>query len=83
MTAWMLATIATLPALALPVMAGCRGNTADRFVAVQLANSVASLVLILMTFAFDQSSFIDLALALTFLTLPSTLLMALFLERWL
>ena len=36
-----------------------------------------------MTFAFDQSSFIDLALTLALLTLPGTLVMALFLERWL
>ena len=83
MTVWMLATIAVVPALALPLLAACRGDTAARFVAVQLASSVASLVLILLTFAFDQSSFVDLALALTMLTLPSTLLMALFLERWL
>ena len=83
MTVWMLATIACVPALALPVLAACRGNTAGRFVAVQLASVVTSLVLILMTFALDQSSFVDLALALILLTLPSTLLMALFLERWL
>jgi len=52
-------------------------------ITVQLATAVATLILALMTFAFDQSAFIDLALALALLALPGTLLMTLFLERWL
>jgi multisubunit Na+/H+ antiporter MnhF subunit len=36
-----------------------------------------------MTFAFDQPALIDLALALALLSLPGTLLLSLFLERWL
>lgn len=83
MTPWMLATLSLLPAFAVPTIAACRGNTAGRLVAVQLAASIATLVLVLMTFAFDQSAFTDLALTLALLTLPSTLVMALFLERWL
>ena len=83
MTIWMLAVLALLPPLAVPVIHACRGDTATRLVAVQLATGVTTLVLALMTFAFDQSSFIDLALCLALLTLPGTLLMALFLERWL
>ena len=83
MTIWMLAVLALLPALAVPVIHACRSDTASRLVAVQLATGVTTLILALMTFAFDQSSFIDLALCLALLTLPGTLLMALFLERWL
>lgn len=83
MTPWMLATIALVPAFAIPALATCRGGLADRLVAVQLATSVATLILALMTFAFDQSAFIDLALALALLTLPGTLVIALFVERWL
>lgn len=83
MTAWMLATLALLPALAVPVLAACRGGTAGRLVAVQLASAVTTLILALMTFAFDQSSFIDLPLCLALLTVPGTLAMALILERWL
>ncbi len=83
MTPWMLATLALLPAFAIPVVSACRGGTAGRLVAIQLATSVAMLILVLMTFAFDQSAFIDLALTLAFLTLPGTLVIALFLERWL
>ncbi len=83
MTAWMLATLALLPAMAVPVFAACRGSVAARLVAVQLATVLASLVLSLMTFAFDQSAFMDLPLAVALLSLPGTLVIALFLERWL
>jgi multisubunit Na+/H+ antiporter MnhF subunit len=83
MTPWMVATLSLLPAFAVPIIAACHGDTAGRLVAVQLATCVATLVLVLMTFAFDQSAFVDLALTLALLSLPGTLIMALFLERWL
>ena len=83
MTAWMLATVATVPAFAVPALMAGRGGTAGRLAAVQLASTLATLVLALMTFAFDQSAFVDLALGLALLTLPASLLLALFLERWL
>jgi multicomponent Na+:H+ antiporter subunit F len=83
MSIWLLAVLALLPAFVVPVAGACRGGTAQRLVAAQLATATAGLVLALMTFAFDQSSFIDLALCAALLTLPGTLLMALFLERWL
>lgn len=83
MTPWMLALVALVPAFAVPAVAATRGGTADRLVAVQLATSVATLMLALMTFTFDQSASIDLALTLTFLTLPGTLIIAAFIERWL
>ena len=47
------------------------------------AGGVATILLALVTFVFDQSSFIDIALCLALLTLPGTLVLALFLERWL
>jgi multisubunit Na+/H+ antiporter MnhF subunit len=83
MTVWMLATVALVPPFAIAVLSACHGSVAARLVAVQLATAVATLILALMTFAFDQSGFIDLAFALALLTLPGTLLMTLFLERWL
>ena len=83
MTSWMLATLALLPALAVPVLIACRGPTAGRLVAAQLATSVAAMILELMTFAFDQSAFVDIPLTLVLLALPATLIVALFLERWL
>ena len=41
------------------------------------------MVLVAMTFAFDQPSFMDLPLAMALLALPGSLLIAMFLERWL
>ena len=48
-----------------------------------LAGGVATILLALLTFVFDRSSFIDIALCLALLTLPGMLVLALFLERWL
>ena len=83
MTSWMIATLAMLPALAIPIVVACRGSLPNRLAAVQLAATLASMVLVLMTFTFDQSSFIDLPLCLVLLSLPGTLAIALFVERWL
>ena len=83
MSAWMVALLSLVPAFAIAAGSAFRGNRAARFVAVQLATSIAIPLLTLMTFAFDQPALIDLALALTLLSLPSTLLLAMFLERWL
>ena len=83
MTVWMGAAIGLLPPAAAALAAALRGPVGQRLVAVQLATALVSLLLVLMTFAFDQPSFIDLSLTLTFLSLPGTLLMTLFLERWL
>ena len=83
MTVWMVAAISLLPPVGAALAAALRGPVGQRLVAVQLATALASLLLALTTWAFDQPSFIDLALTLTVLSLPGTLLMALFLERWL
>jgi multisubunit Na+/H+ antiporter MnhF subunit len=79
----MLAILALLPVFALAVAAALRGRLGERFVAVQLASGLAIPMLVLMTFAFDQSALIDLALALALLSLPAALLLAMFMERWL
>ncbi len=82
-SAWLVATIALLPPLALTVIACGRGAVGRRLAAVQLASSIGVLVLVVMTFAFGQASSIDLALTLAILTLPANLLFAVFVERWL
>lgn len=82
-TPWLVALVAILLALAVPVAAAMRGDAGQRLVAVQLAAALAAVALVLTSFAFDQPSFLDLGLALTLLSLPGTLLLALFLERWL
>lgn len=83
MTVWILATLGLLPPAAAALLATARGGTGERLVALQLATALSAMLLALMTFAFDQPSFIDLALVLTLLSLPGTLLIALFVERWL
>jgi multisubunit Na+/H+ antiporter MnhF subunit len=80
---WLAAALALLPPLGLAVAAAARGALAFRLVAVQLATSVAALLLVVMSFALDQPAAIDLGLVLAVLTLPGTLLFAVFQERWL
>ena len=83
MNLWLASLICWLPPLALPLWVAVRGPLADRLVAVQLAANVTIPMLVLSSFAFDQDSLIDLPLTLAALSLPGTLMFALFIERWL
>lgn len=83
MTLWLVAIVALLPAFAVPVAVALRAPMNGRLVAVQLASALAMVILALMSFAFDQESTIDLALALVLLSVPGTYLYSLFMERWL
>ncbi|ATR21607.1 hypothetical protein HVPorG_00907 [Roseomonas mucosa] len=80
---WLLALGALVPAFAVPAAMAIRGRVGSRLVAAQLALSVATLILVAMSFAFDLPSIIDLPFALVLLSLPGTLVMTIFLERWL
>ncbi|MCR0981233.1 monovalent cation/H+ antiporter complex subunit F [Roseomonas populi] len=80
---WLAATAALLPPFALAALLALRGSAGTRLVAAQLASSIAVPLLVAMSYAFDQPSIADLPLTLVLLTLPGTLLMAVFLERWL
>jgi len=80
---WLLAALGLLPPFALALTATARHAPAFRLVAVQFATALAVLILIALSFALDQPAAIDLALTLAVLTLPGTLLFALFRERWL
>lgn len=82
MSVWTLAILALLLPFALAVALAWRGRPGQRFAAYQLAGTVAVLVLTLLTFATDQPSVTDLALTLVLLNLPGTLLISVFLERW-
>jgi multicomponent Na+:H+ antiporter subunit F len=81
--AWIAAAIALLPALCVPLFVAARGRIPDRLVAAQLTAVIGAALLVVLSFGFDQPSFIDLALTLVLLSLPGTLVFALFLERWL
>lgn len=80
---WVAATAALLPPFGVTVAACLRGTIAQRFAASQLATTLAVFLLVLLTFAIDQPSSIDLALGLVLLALPGSLLVAVFVERWL
>ena len=82
MNVWMAAILALLPPLAFSAVLAWRGRPAQRFAAYQFAGSVTVLILTLLAFATDQASITDLALTLVLLNLPGTMLLAVFLERW-
>ena len=83
MNHWLIATVLLLPPLLAPLYVAVRADANNRLVAMQVASTLAALIIALMTFAFDQSSFIDVALALTLLAVPGTYLYTVFMERWL
>ncbi len=80
---WTLAALAIFPPLLVAVVASGALRTSQRLVAVQFATSLTVLLLIALSFVFAQPSSIDLVLSIALLTLPGTLLLAHFWERWL
>ena len=72
MNPWLVATILLLPPLLVPVYVAARADANNRLVAVQVSSTLAALIIALMTFAFDQSSFIDVALCVTFIDVACT-----------
>lgn len=80
---WMVAAIALLAPLALTFAALVRGSVPHRLAAIQIGSTLAVLELAVLSFAFDQPATLDMALCLALLSLPGTLLYALFEERWL
>jgi multisubunit Na+/H+ antiporter MnhF subunit len=81
--AWMIAAIAFLVPLTLSFAVLVRGPVPHRLAAVQIASTLTVLELAALSFAFDQPATLDMALCLALLSLPGTLLYALFEERWL
>lgn len=77
------AAIAMLLALVIPGWGAMRAATTERLVAVQLGSVITALILICLSIGFGQASFLDLAVAITVLSLPGTLVLTIFLERWL
>lgn len=82
-TVWLLATILFVPPIAVPIYVAMRSPCDQRLAAVQLASGFGVLMLAALSFAFDQPSFIDLALSLALLSVPGTYLLTIFMERWL
>ena len=80
---WLFASLGLVAAVLAAAIATGLGDVSRRFVAVQFLVALSIQLLVALSFAFDQASALDLALTLALLTLPGTLLFALFEERWL
>lgn len=83
MTTWMAAGIALLPPFAVGLWFTLRGSLPTRLVAVQFTATMSALIMVTLSFAFGLPSMLDLALTLVLLSLPGSLLLAVFTERWL
>lgn len=68
--------------LASALVATVRGSPIDRLVGVQLAATVQSLVLVALAMASGRTSYLDVALVATVVSLAGTLSFARFLGRW-
>ena len=83
MNLWLNAAAALLLAL-IPCCVGVlRGLVMDRFVALQMAQIIVVLSMIMMAEGFKRSIDLDIALALAVLALGGGLVFVRFLERWL
>ncbi|SER10411.1 Multiple resistance and pH regulation protein F (MrpF / PhaF) [Faunimonas pinastri] len=83
LNAWLLAALGLLPPLALSAFVALRGDPTRRLVATQFCTSNTLFMLVLLTVALDQPSFLDLGLTLVLVNYPGTLIYSHFLERWL
>jgi multisubunit Na+/H+ antiporter MnhF subunit len=83
MNVWIAAAIALTLGLGLCGFAIVRSATMNRLPALQVASTIAVLVLLLIARGVSQSSFCDLSLALALTSFPASLLFAHFYERWL
>jgi multicomponent Na+:H+ antiporter subunit F len=84
MSGWLWSAIGLLPPFGIGLWAtAAHGAVANRLVALQLATSLLTALLAILTYVFDQPASLDLVLTLVLLALPGTLVFALFTERWL
>ncbi|HTU20025.1 MAG TPA: monovalent cation/H+ antiporter complex subunit F [Gemmataceae bacterium] len=83
MNIWLLATGVLLLALLPCAIVIFRAATLDRLVALELAGTITTLLILTLAQELGRPSICDLALALALLSLPGTLVYAYFLERWL
>ena len=80
---WRWVCLALLPPLLIALWLCSSGPIRRRLIGVQLATSLITLLLAACSFNFSQPSSIDVALTLALLSLPGTLVLAMFFERWL
>jgi multicomponent Na+:H+ antiporter subunit F len=83
MNVWLLATGVLLLALVPCAVVAFRAAVMDRLIAVELAGTLAALLVLTLAQGLGRPSLFDVALALALLSVPATLVYAYFLERWL
>ncbi len=83
MNAWLIAAGVLALGLVPCLLVSFRGRTMDRLAALELAGTVAVLLVVLLAEGLQRPSLYDLALALALLSFPAGLVFACFLERWL
>lgn len=83
MNMWFLATGILLLALLLCAAVAFRAEVLDRLVAVELAGTITTLLIVTLAQGLGRPMLYDAALALALLSLPGTLVYTHFLERWL
>lgn len=81
MNVWLAAALALIAALVPCGIVVLRAPPVDRLVAVNLAGTIAALVLLLLAVGRSQPSFCDLALTVVILELPAGLVFTHFMER--
>ncbi len=83
MNVWLIASTVLLLCLVPCIVRVVRGTIADRLIALEAAVIVTILALLTLEEGQQRQSFFDLSLAMAVLTIPSTLLFAVFYRRWL
>lgn len=83
MNIWMLSAICLLLVM-FPCLWIClRASIFERFIGLQLAQTVAVLIMLMLSQVYSRDFYIDAALVLAVLSLASGLVFIRFLERWL
>lgn len=83
MNSWLIAAAVLAVGLAPCGVACLRGETMPRLVALELASTVAAILMVLLAEGYGLPSMYDLSLSAALLSLPAILVFAHFLERWL
>lgn len=83
MSIWFIASGVLLLALLPCTVVAFRAAVMDRLIALELAGTIATLLIVTLAQGLGRPSIFDVALALALLSIPGTLLYAYFLERWL
>jgi multisubunit Na+/H+ antiporter MnhF subunit len=82
MNPWLMAAGVMLLSLIPCGIACLRGDSTDRLVGLEAGSLIVTLILLLLSEAFDRAPVADLALALALLSFGGGLVFARFLERW-